>query len=201
MAKQDSRDQILRKTFYLLLIKGYDGVSISDIQSETGMSRGLLYHYFGGKEELFRTAAEIYMAKLFLTDPTRGERLGMRGMIEDEVRRFSELYRSWDDFPGGGKITIANYDFLIYRMIEREPSIANIYTEMRVREIESWTTTTMRAQQSGEIQTRLSAQKIARHVIALLDGLWLQAAEQNDPQLHLRCTREVLTDYYDLIKV
>lgn len=49
-----TREFILEKTFGLLLQKGYDGVSVSDIQQLTGMARGLLYHYFGSLEQLLK---------------------------------------------------------------------------------------------------------------------------------------------------
>lgn len=63
-----TRDLILQKTFGLLLAKGYDGVSVSDIQQNTGMARGLLYHYFGGQEALFNEAAEKYLNDWFRVD-------------------------------------------------------------------------------------------------------------------------------------
>lgn len=57
-----TRDLILQRTFALLLDKGYDGVSVSDIQQELEIARGLLYHYFSSKEELF---AEVVRQKAF----------------------------------------------------------------------------------------------------------------------------------------
>ena len=56
----DTKDKILKTTFLLLLEKGYDKVLVSDIQNELGISRGLLYRYFKGKDELVYTACKEY---------------------------------------------------------------------------------------------------------------------------------------------
>ena len=55
-----THDFILQKTLGLLLQKGYDGVSVSDIQQVTGMARGLLYHYFGNLDRLFEEVVETW---------------------------------------------------------------------------------------------------------------------------------------------
>lgn len=56
-----TKDFILQKTFGLLLKRGYNGISVSDIQEATGMARGLLYHYFRGQDELVHVAVETFL--------------------------------------------------------------------------------------------------------------------------------------------
>lgn len=201
MTKTDSKEHILRTTFYLLLTKGYDGVSISDIQRETGLSRGLLYHYYGSKEELFRVAGERFLVDLFLIDSTVTERYDLAEMIPYVVRRYREIYANWVDYPDSSKITMANYDFLIYQMIARETRVADRYAAMRGRELAIWTEVAERALQRGEIRSVLTAGQVARHFVTLLDGIWLQAVEEGDSARHIRQTSKVLSDYYELLKV
>ena len=63
-------DQILDAANALFAERGYDEVSIEDIASASGVTRGLVHHYFGGRKE-------VYVALI--------ERLG--GFREEQVRR------------------------------------------------------------------------------------------------------------------
>ncbi len=57
---ETTRDKILKTTFLLMLEKGYDKILVSDIQSELGISRGLLYRYFKSKSDLIFSACREY---------------------------------------------------------------------------------------------------------------------------------------------
>ena len=47
------RDEILDAASALLAERPYDEVSIEDIASAAGVTRGLVHHYFGGRNELY----------------------------------------------------------------------------------------------------------------------------------------------------
>ncbi len=69
LGPEERREQLLDAANALFAEYGYDGVSIEDIASTTGVTRGLVHHYFGGRKE-------VYLALL--------ERLG--AAREDELR-------------------------------------------------------------------------------------------------------------------
>ena len=46
------RDEILDVAEGLIRARGYDGMSIQDVQDELGVSRGAIYHYFRSKEAI-----------------------------------------------------------------------------------------------------------------------------------------------------
>lgn len=50
--KVERKEQILKKSLQLFAKKGYFNTSISDISKKLKISKGLLYNYFGNKEEL-----------------------------------------------------------------------------------------------------------------------------------------------------
>ncbi len=54
-----SRQLILETALKHFAAKGYDGARIDDIVAETKLSKNLLYHYFGSKEELFVAVLDI----------------------------------------------------------------------------------------------------------------------------------------------
>jgi AcrR family transcriptional regulator len=52
------RDEILDVAEALIRARGYDGMSIQDVQDELGVSRGAIYHYFRSKEAILEAVIE-----------------------------------------------------------------------------------------------------------------------------------------------
>lgn len=53
MASLERREQLIRVGLELLSARPYDEVSIDDIAAAAGVSKGLLYHYFPSKRDLY----------------------------------------------------------------------------------------------------------------------------------------------------
>jgi AcrR family transcriptional regulator len=51
--KDERREQILSAALLLFATKGLAATKVTDIATATGMSQGLMYHYFNSKEEIF----------------------------------------------------------------------------------------------------------------------------------------------------
>lgn len=60
---------ILNSALELFALKGYDAVSLDEVTKRANCSHGLLYHYYNGKEELYRAVIEeqVYPAILEIT--------------------------------------------------------------------------------------------------------------------------------------
>ena len=81
------RDQILDAANALFAHRGYDEVSIEDIASSAGVTRGLVHHYFGGRKQ-------VYIALLQRLGAQREEQLAppvgrsARARLADSVSRW-----------------------------------------------------------------------------------------------------------------
>ena len=81
------RDQILDAANALFAERGYDEVSIEDIASSAGVTRGLVHHYFGGRKE-------VYIGLLERIGTMREEQLpppagrSARARLADDVSRW-----------------------------------------------------------------------------------------------------------------
>ena len=81
------RDQILDAANALFAERAYDEVSIEDIASSAGVSRGLVHHYFGGRKE-------VYIGLLERLGALREEQLpppvgrSARARVADDVSRW-----------------------------------------------------------------------------------------------------------------
>ena len=62
--KDERRDQILSAALSLFATKGLSATKIADIAIKTGMSQGLIYHYYKSKEEIFTWLIGSAMSKM-----------------------------------------------------------------------------------------------------------------------------------------
>ena len=62
--KQERIKQIFHYALYLFALRDIDGVTTDEITRAAGCSHGLLYHYFGSKEELFQKVVTDVANKL-----------------------------------------------------------------------------------------------------------------------------------------
>lgn len=72
------RDEILDAAERIIRARGYEAMSIQDLQDELGASRGAIYHYFGSKEAILdavierTTAAGMAILAPIVDDPGLG---------------------------------------------------------------------------------------------------------------------------------
>lgn len=59
------RENILRAALAEFSVKGFAGASVRTIAQEAGVAHGLIRHYFQGKDELFRCAADYLFGQVF----------------------------------------------------------------------------------------------------------------------------------------
>ncbi len=57
---KDTKENIIEEAFRLFQTNSYEAVSISDICTEIGFTKGALYHHFKNKEELFKAVVDKY---------------------------------------------------------------------------------------------------------------------------------------------
>jgi AcrR family transcriptional regulator len=100
----ERREQLLSLAVLAFSSKSYDEVSVDDLAQSAGVSKGLLYHYFPSKRELYvatvRAAAEQLIERV-LPDPTLSVRdqiaLGLDGylsFVEQNAAAYSSLIQS-----------------------------------------------------------------------------------------------------------
>ena len=98
--RQATREQILKAAMDLFFTKGYHATSIEDIAKQAQISKGLLYHYFKGKEDVLAALVDVRLNDLLVVmnaaaaKPTPVEQI--RHIAEgalDDVRRQPEVFR------------------------------------------------------------------------------------------------------------
>ena len=84
------RSELLAKCLDLFIEKGYAGVTTRELERVTGVSTGVLYHYFDSKEDLFRRLVQSFVERIAseLADTVVGGR--------DPEERFALIMRYLD---------------------------------------------------------------------------------------------------------
>ncbi len=147
--------------------KGLGGATVREIATEAGFSTGVLAHYFPGKDDLILFALNLASERTRSRMKRRSEQYDgidairavlMEGLPLDPVRR--EEWRVWISFWG--------------KALESPKLMAeqkDRYRQWRTFIAELVET----AQRSGEIDASLEACEIASQLLAVVDGLGIQA--------------------------
>ncbi len=72
-----TRESLVRSAWDLFAADGFDNVSAAEIADRASVTRGALYHHFGGKRELFREVAERIFTE-------QGQRIMAAAEAQDE---------------------------------------------------------------------------------------------------------------------
>ncbi|MGL4852265.1 MAG: TetR/AcrR family transcriptional regulator [Phocaeicola sp.] len=193
------KELILEKCFELLIVKGFDAVSITDIQRETTMSRGLIYHYYSNKEELFMEVIDRYLLNLFRFNMEQIKTYTITEMIAHIEKMYREICNK--KIPSGNQsVTIMNYDFLFYQAALRNEEFKKKHKKVRDDELVAWQIVVENSMHQGELKAGLEIEKLAKTFIYLTDGAWFNIGyrtKQSDAAAEIT---QMLTHYYDLIK-
>lgn len=93
-----SRDEVIDRLLATFRSAGYDGASLADIASATGLGRSSLYHHFpGGKEEMASAVLDKVDAWLGarIVEPLQGE--------GTPAERLNRMATALDEFYAGGR--------------------------------------------------------------------------------------------------
>ncbi|WP_028927784.1 TetR family transcriptional regulator [Pseudonocardia acaciae] len=83
LGEERRREQIIRATLEVVSERGYEYASLAHIARAAGVSKGLVSHYFGTKDDLMATAARVTMTEL--RDAVASE-LDLTAPVPDVIR-------------------------------------------------------------------------------------------------------------------
>ena len=79
-----TREQLLKKALNVFSKKGYTATTLQDIAQEADVTRGAIYHHFGGKAELYNTLVREYADR---GNQIMGQAVSEGGTLLDILRR------------------------------------------------------------------------------------------------------------------
>ncbi|EGK01736.1 TetR/AcrR family transcriptional regulator [Dysgonomonas gadei] len=200
----NTEELILKKTFGLLLLKGFDATSITDIQVATGLSRGLLYHYFKNKEELFIQVTEKFFIQIFDFDIRKAKDYSVTEFVEfmcDRFRYISKVISGIVEETGSVKeVSMLNYHFLFYQVMQRDAIFRNNYRVTTEKERTGWEYALKNSIDRNEIRVDIDVNISANQLFTLTDGIWFQSIFSSDGQSVIRNLENALSHYIALLE-
>jgi transcriptional repressor BetI len=150
---------------------GYSGITIERICAEGGVSRGLINHHFGSKDELLQQSYKT------LCDQWKAHALdGMKDMDDPADALRSCINKNFDDAmfnPQQLRIWLG-----FWSVIPKSPKLQKLDRALYQLDLKIYQDVMERLAQKNGLDLDTRAQSIA--LMALIAGLWLQAAL--DPQ-------------------
>ncbi|MDZ8055626.1 MAG: TetR/AcrR family transcriptional regulator [Aulosira sp. ZfuVER01] len=137
--RRATSEQILKAAMDLFLDKGYHATSIDDVAKKAKISKGLLYHYFKGKEDLFAAMVDVRLNDLLVVmeaavakeTPAEQIRHIAEGALED-VRRQPEVFRFYLNLFTQPRLdpVIAKYS---QKLMDEQAKQFEVQTEMFIK--------------------------------------------------------------------
>jgi TetR/AcrR family transcriptional regulator, fatty acid metabolism regulator protein len=151
VSQEEKRRQILDAAVRAFARKGYHACRVGEIAEEAGVAYGLVYHYFGSKEEVLQTIfRETWTLMLARIEEMEEE----GGPASEQVRKVTALLlRTWKRDPD------------LVRVLVREVTRSPEQLQQQIEEIghayEALERIIRRGQESGEFRSELDPQLAA----------------------------------------
>ena len=164
-------DHALAEALRVFWEKGYEGTSLNDLTEAMGITRPSLYAAFGNKESLFRKALNLYEKEKLAYIRQALEKPTAREVAETMLRGSVDNVMSYDQ-PHGclGVITSVacgpEAQSVREEVVKRGDAGKRALTERFVR-----------AKEEGDLQPHVDPEGLMRVLIAMLQGISVQASQ------------------------
>lgn len=171
-----TRQFIIETTASLFNTKGYEGTSLSDLTTATGLTKGSIYGNFENKEEVALAAFDHNLSKVW---GIIQQRIGQAVTYHDKLMVYAQVYHSYSGaaFPKGG-CPILN------TAIEADDTNP-LLKERAARAIQRWKKNISDLIQAGitagEFRAGADSGQTALSLIALIEGGIMIAKVTNQP--------------------
>lgn len=158
---KDRREFIIRKAMELYALRGYQNVTITDLQIALDMGRGSVYYYFKDQDELFLTCMEKY----FLEPKQRAlnsvpDNAGIDQMISAMQAYLMSLKEALMTFDTK-TINTSNVNDLMFTAYSKFPALHRKAQRLALKELELWRKALYIDQRAGLIRRDIDRDQIA----------------------------------------
>jgi TetR/AcrR family transcriptional regulator, transcriptional repressor for nem operon len=167
----DSKEHIIKIASKLFLQKSFKEVTMKDIVTQTGLSKGAFYHYFESKEQLFLEVLDFFFTDVMTHAYTKYSKESLYKFYHDyanEINSNEYFALMGNEIDGGFNV---NYFMLAFDALKlfpefRKKMIAGFDIELGI-----WSGVIKTARENGEIKSSMTDEEIAKTFIYLSDGI------------------------------
>jgi TetR/AcrR family transcriptional regulator, transcriptional repressor for nem operon len=173
----DTRSHILKESVKLFLRKGYKDVTLNEILTKTGLSKGAFYYYFKTKEQLFLEIIESYFSYMVVYKFENYSNNSLKEFYNDHLKDLAHAvgrFTSDKARIGSNNGLSTNYLYPVFDALRILPEFRISMKEARDKEIYYWTSAVARARESGEINSKMTDEQIGKIFIYTGNSIGLQ---------------------------
>jgi len=197
----DSKEKILIVAFNLFIQKGYRDVSLREIVDEVGLTKGAFYHYFTGKEQLFKEVIEHYFLGMSDHIYEQLPKTDLKTFMTGYLEKLMELIHRISKEAKKKMNTISlSYVYVAFDALRILPDFDSKIHEVYHREERTWMEVIDHAKASGEIVSSVDSQHLATLFISAIDGIEVHVILENRLDQLSKEIIAVWNSLYKLIK-
>jgi AcrR family transcriptional regulator len=176
-----TKQQIIDTAFRLIAEKGYDAMSIDDIMSEIGKTKGSFYTHFQSKEDLLYEVMETRLDREFgaIAEETLKKLTDDRCDVREIIREM--LGRVYQGSSGSDPALWAAATYQVFLMSRKNPVVREWLLEQYRAWEEFMSTVIRRGQELGQIRSDVDARVIGNLIIGVFQGYEIRSTV--DPEL------------------
>nr|WP_302618569.1 TetR/AcrR family transcriptional regulator [uncultured Prevotella sp.] len=200
--RKSKKDILYSAAFKLFLSKQYDGVSLSDIEQASGMTKGAVYYYAASKIELFKKVIEYYIIdkqqiekKVDVNNSTT-----FKGFIDSYIQGVKNTIDSLQDILSGMSYKEATraYVSLIFQISQFFPDLNQRFLENRNNELGIWCVKLQKGIESRELKQDIKLYGTAKLFMSIFYGTsFLDSLTMG---LDINVLKEQMYNLYNLLK-
>ncbi len=197
----ESKQRIIRESFALFLQKSYKEVTMKDIVKKTGLSKGAFYHYFKGKEELFKEIANMVFS-MGIIEYSSFDQGSLLKFFDEYLKNVSISFQKIENLFGQTEDENLSFNIflIIFESIRRFPEFLELELELYYRELKAWEKTVSSARLSGEIKSQSSDRQIAELFLYCTDGVFIRFINNNKSNSYEEDLRSAFNTIYTNLK-
>lgn len=196
----DLKNEIVNKSFFLFLNKGYKACSLRDLENVTGLTKGAFYYYFRNKEEILKAGIDKYLS--VIGDISEEEFLQIHSLkqyidvvMEHKERNAETLSRMFNFFI----IEVAFFQ-LVLEVASIFPEYRDQIDELSKGRLSRWEYIILKAKQQGEIDVTLDTSVLARNLMSVSTSMLNIELGTENMSFVFSDMRMQFEQYYLLIK-
>ncbi|MEG0796362.1 MAG: TetR/AcrR family transcriptional regulator [Odoribacter sp.] len=194
------KDDIVNKSFFQFLNKGYKACSLRDLESATGLTKGAFYYYFKNKEEILKAGIDKYLSVISEMSEDEFLQIGslkeyINVMIERKERSAERLQDVFDFFI----IEVAFFQ-LVLEVGVLFPEYRHWIDRLSKNRLSRWEFMILQAKQQGEIQVMLDTSVLARNLMSVSTSMLNIELGSENMRFTFSDMRMQFEQYYLLIK-
>lgn len=200
--RKSNKEHLYKAAFRVFLSKRFERVTISDIEKESGMTRGAVFYYAKTKLDLFKQVVEEYVVDYqnFKYKVSLPKDATLKDVIESYIKGISETIHNLNEQIGtlpeeNGSSAYLN---LIVQIKTYYPDLNERYLSNLDTELTQWISYIQRAIDNDEIRSDINVLYTAKTLINIIYGQSFIDAMYKG--LDLRILRGLLENLYHVLQ-